>query len=156
FGGRCHSDSNQVKSSHTLPADSSAWPMDCLCCDTNVLKARLYTVMTFKRLTIITTIVAASALSLRGAPARHHALLSLGLLRHVERHSTARARVIVHGDGDMIDAIAARHHVQVLRRLAHSGVLAANSDELTALAADAAIDNLSGDVTVKNWMSISN
>src|SRR5438094_47702 len=112
--------------------------------------------MTFKRLICLTVLFVASALTLRGAPAQHRALLSVDLLRHVDRHSTARARVIVHGDADTIDAIAARHHLQVLRRLAHSAVLAANSDEMSALAADAGIDNLSGDVPVKNWMSVSN
>src|SRR5216110_431295 len=112
--------------------------------------------MTFKPLTSITALVAASALTLNGAPAPHRALLSLDLQRHVERRSTARARVIVRGDADTIDAIATRHHLQVLRRLAHSAVLAANSYEMSALAADAAVENLSGDLPVKNWMSISN
>src|SRR5438552_12249665 len=112
--------------------------------------------MTFKRLTCLTVLFIASALTLRGAPAPHRAPLSADLLRHVERHSTARARVIVHGGAATIDAIAARHHLQVLRRLAHSAVLAANSDEMAELAADAAVDTLSGDVPVKNWMSISN
>jgi serine protease AprX len=112
--------------------------------------------MTFKRLICITGLLIASALTLRGAPAPHRAQLSVDLLRHIERHSTARARAIVRGEADTIDAIAARHHLQVLRRLAHSAVLAANSNELEALAAEAGIDNLSGDVPVKTWMSISN
>jgi len=56
----------------------------------------------------------------------------------------------------MVDDIAARHHLQIVRRMAHSAVFVANSDEMAELAADAAVDNLSGDVLVKNWMSISN
>jgi serine protease AprX len=68
----------------------------------------------------------------------------------------ARARVIVHGDADTVDAIASRHHLQIVRRLGGGAVLAANSAEMSELAADGAIDHLSGDVPVKNWMSISN
>src|SRR5262249_37063139 len=111
--------------------------------------------MTFKRL-IVTALFVASALTLRGSAAPHRAQLSVDLLRHVERHSSARERVIVRGDADTIDALAVRHHLQVLRRLANSAVLAANSDEISELASDSEAANLSGDVPVKNWMSISN
>ena len=90
-----------------------------------------------------------------GAPAPHRAHLSTDLLRHRDRHTTARARVIVHGDQAVIDAIAGRDHVQVLRRMAGAAVIAANSDEIDRLAADAAIDHLSSDQPVKNWMSVS-
>src|SRR5262249_57544629 len=75
---------------------------------------------------------------------------------HLPHRTTVRARVIVRGDQQTVDDIASRHHLQVLRRLAHSAVLAANSDEMADLAADGAVDTLSGDVPVKNWMSVSN
>src|SRR5437773_3067026 len=104
--------------------------------------------MTFRRLTVVTVLLTASALTLRGAPATHRAHLSDDLLRHVARHATARARVIVRGDQATVDDIAARHQLQVVRRMAHSAVLAANSDEMAELAADAAVDALSGDVPV--------
>ena len=111
--------------------------------------------MTVTRATAVTILFVASALSLRGAPTPHAAHLSDDLVRHVARATRGRARVIVHGDQTTIDAVAARYHLQVLRRLAQAAVLAANSAELSALAADPAIDHLSGDLPVKNWMSKS-
>src|SRR3982750_830518 len=84
-----------------------------------------------------------SGLGLRGAPLDHRAHLSTDLLRHVERKSTARARVLGHGDAATIDALAARYHLQVVRRLEHGGVVAANSAEIDALGSDAAVDHLS-------------
>ena len=112
--------------------------------------------MTVKRFTVLSGLLAASALTLRGAPPPHRAQLSVDLLRHVEQHSTLRQRVIVQGDETTIDALAARHRLQVLKRLAHAAVIAANSDELDRLANDIAVNALSGDVPVKTWMSISN
>jgi serine protease AprX len=109
----------------------------------------------FKLVGVVAIFVLSGALGLRGAPRNHRALLSSDLLRHVERKTPARARVFVHGDAETIDALAARYHLQVLRRLEHGAVLAANSAELDALGSDAAIDHLSGDVPVKTWMSVS-
>ena len=43
-----------------------------------------------------------------------------------------------------------------MRRLPGAAVLLANSSEITALAADAAVDYLSGDTPVGAWMSVSN
>src|SRR5262249_30396206 len=77
------------------------------------------------------------------------------LLQHLERKSSDRARVFVHGDAATIDALAARYRLQVLRRLEHGAVFAANSAELDALAANGAVDHLSGDVPVRPSMSIS-
>src|SRR5258708_16842104 len=111
--------------------------------------------MTFKRASVVATLVAASALTLRGAPAPHRAHLSDDLFRHLGRRTTARARVIVHGDQATVDGIAARHHLQVLRRMEHSAVLAANSDALDPLSADPAPDHLSSDPPVSNSMSVS-
>ena len=97
-----------------------------------------------------------SGLGLRGAPRDHRAHLSDDLLRHIERKSPARARVLVHGDAATIDALAARYHLQVVRRLEHAAVVAANSAEIDALGSDGAVDHLSGDIPVKTWMSVSN
>jgi serine protease AprX len=100
---------------------------------------------------------AVSTIDVKGAPAPpHRARLSVDLLQHVERHSKLRERVIVKGDAAAIDQIAASHHLQVVRRLAHSAVVVANSDELSKLADDLNIDVLSGDVPVRTWMSLSN
>jgi serine protease AprX len=97
-----------------------------------------------------------SGLGLRGAPRDHRAHLSDDLLRHIERKTPARARVLVHGDAATIDALATRYHLQVVRRLEHAAVVAANSAEIDALGSDAAVDHLSGDIPVKTWMSVSN
>src|SRR5262252_3170889 len=108
------------------------------------------------RISAAVALVAASTLGLKGAAASYQAHLSFDLLAHQSRHTLARARVIVHGSDDEIDAIAARHHLQVVRSLAGGAVLSANSDELGELAGDAAVDHLSGDLPVHNWMSVSN
>ena len=113
--------------------------------------------MTIKhRLSAVTAIVVLSALGLRGAQPEHHAHLSDDLQRHVARQAKERARVLVHGDAATIDALAARHHVQVVRRLEHGAVVAANAAEIGALASDAGVDHLSGDVPVRIFMSVSN
>ena len=62
----------------------------------------------------------------------------------------------MHGDEAALVTLTARHHLEILRRLAGGGVVAANSAEIEALAADRAVDHLSGDLPVDNWMSVSN
>src|SRR4051794_35136318 len=101
-------------------------------------------------------ILATSTIGLHGAAPEHHARLSADLLHLPARDSNTRTRVIVHGDAATIDAIAARHHVAIVRRLAVGAVLAASADEIARLSADTAIDHLSGDVPVRPSMSISN
>jgi serine protease AprX len=100
--------------------------------------------------------LALSSIGTRGADAEHHARISADLIGHQARRSMARTRLIVQGDAATVDAIAKRHGVQIVKRLAGGAVLAANGDEITRLSADAAIDHLSGDVPVKTAMSISN
>jgi len=112
-----------------------------------------------RRAALVTAIVALSALGLHGSNAQdagHRAHLSAELLTHQSRHTTVRARVIVHGSDVEIDAIAQRHQIPVVRRFAGGAVFGVTSDELGALAADAAIDHLSGDLPVRNTMSVSN
>jgi len=99
---------------------------------------------------------AVAAFGFRGAKAEHRAHLSLDLDRHQAQHTLTRTRVIVHGTPTEIDALAARHHLRVVRRLADGAVVAANSSELNDLAADAGVDHLSGDLPVHNFMSVSN
>src|SRR5882762_5546254 len=112
--------------------------------------------MTTQKTALCIALVATSALGLRGSPAEHRALLSGDLVAHQARHTGARARVIVPGDEATLEAVARRHHLQILRRLKGAAVLAANSAELSELATDAAVDHLSGDLPVSNWMSVSN
>src|SRR5262245_60191075 len=108
------------------------------------------------RASVIVALVAISALTLRGLGAQHRAHLSLDLVSHVNNHATARKRVIVRGSDQDIDAAAARHGLQVIRRIAGGAVLAANGDELDQLAGDSLFNNISGDALIRNTMSISN
>ena len=104
----------------------------------------------------VLVLVCLSALGLQRPSAAHRAHLSLDLLIHEARQTTAGARVIVHGTPDLIAAIAGRHGLLVLRQMQNSAVLVANSPQLTDLAADADIDHLSGDSPVRVTMSVSN
>ena len=105
------------------------------------------------------TVLALIAVSTFGVPhgaedQRPH--LSDDLLEHVARHTSARTRVIVHGDADALATLTTKHHVSVLRTLAGGAVISANSAELAEVAADSAIEHLSGDPLVKVGMSVSN
>src|SRR5260370_977943 len=100
------------------------------------------TIMTLKasaawrRTFTIVTISLLAALSFRGASAQHRAHLSLDLAAHEARHTTARARVIVHGSETEVAALAARHNLQIVRSLVDGAVVFADSREVTELAAD--------------------
>src|ERR1700733_6859505 len=112
--------------------------------------------ISIQRRALIIGLFLGSALTLRGTAAEHHAHLSDGLLAHEALQTTVRTHVIVHGDAATLDAIATRHHLQILRSLPNGAVFAANSAEIADLASDATIDHLSGDPTVKPWMTVSN
>jgi len=86
----------------------------------------------------------------------HRAKLSLDLLSHEARHSSAPARVIVRGSRLEIEALASKHHLRVARFLDDSAVLLANSAEITDLATDPLNEILSGDIAVSPFMSVSN
>src|SRR3954452_11081275 len=101
-------------------------------------------------------ILVAAASGVAGRGPSHRAHLSDDLLRHEVRHSSARTRVIAHGSTEEIAALAARHRLDVVRWLADGAVLRANSSEIAALAADTAVEHLSGDPLVAPSMSISN
>jgi serine protease AprX len=100
--------------------------------------------------------ICACTLGLRGAHAQHRAHLSADLLTHESRQTTTRARIIVHGTPSDVVAIAIKHHLAVLSTLTDGVVIAANSRELTDLAAETGLTQLSGDVRVRPWMSVSN
>ena len=112
--------------------------------------------MSIKQIATVAVLLGTSVLGVRGAGEEHRAHLSDDLLGHAARHTSARTRVIVHGDAAALAALTTKHHVQVLRQLSGEAVIAANSAELDALAADAAYDHLSGDPLIKVGMSISN
>ena len=108
------------------------------------------------RAAIIFTFVAGTGLVLQGSSPGHRAHVSRELLSHEARQSPERVRVIVHGTPDEISALAARHHVAILRTLDDLAVLSANSAEISELAADGFVDHLSGDARVRLAMSVSN
>jgi serine protease AprX len=108
------------------------------------------------RTAVVATAFALSALGIRGADEPRRAHLSADLLAHAARHTKARARVIVRGSEAELDALAARHHVQILRHLQGGAVLLANSAELDALQQDSALTAMSGDDVVRTAMSVSN
>src|SRR5580765_3441588 len=100
--------------------------------------------MTSKRVAVACSLIAISALGIRGsADGPHRAHLSDDLLGHLASGTGARTRVIVHGDAAALAGLTSRHHVQVLKQLAGSAVISANSAELDEIAADAAFDHLS-------------
>lgn len=106
---------------------------------------------------VLLPLAAVSFLTFRGLAAPpHRAHLSLDLLAYEAKRTRAPARVIVDGTPADLGALAARHHLRVLRVLAHGVVLQADSAGLTELAADPAVDHLSGDLSVRPDMSISN
>jgi serine protease AprX len=108
------------------------------------------------RFALLFTAIATATFGLTGSARGHRALLSADLLDfQAHRPSSSRARVIVHGSATEVDALAQRHHLQIVRRLADGAVLAANGHELESLAAEAGVDHLSGDVPVRPSMSIS-
>ena len=113
--------------------------------------------MTTKRIAVVIALVASSALGIRGPADATTARISRTICSAILRERTsARTRVIVHGDDAALAALTTRHHVQVLRQLAGGAVISANSAELDEIAADAAYEHLSGDPLVRVGMSVSN
>ncbi len=108
------------------------------------------------RTAVVVALLATSVLGLRGANEPRRAHLSSDLVAHVAQHTKARARVIVRGSEAGLDALAARHRLQIVAHLSGAAVVLANSAELEALSAESAIDNLSGDAVVRPSMSVSN
>jgi len=91
-------------------------------------------------------LVFGSAFGLRPAQSAHRAQLSVDLLVHEGRKTTARQRVIVHGTADEVRAIAERHHLGLVRLFDDGGgVLSVNSAELTDLATDGLVEHISPD-----------
>ena len=88
--------------------------------------------------------------------AQHRAALSGDLLKFKASRSHASARVIVPGDPDEAAALSARHHLRVVRRLAHGVVVEATQAQLDELSEDGWSSNLSGDLKVADFMSVSN
>lgn len=108
-----------------------------------------------RRLILLCAVLAGVAAGAPGLGAQHRARLSLDLLTHEMRGAASPARVIVHGTRSEVDALAQRHGVTVVRWLRHGAVVRANGRQLTRLAADAAVDHLSGDVEVRPTLGVA-
>jgi len=108
------------------------------------------------RLPLLAILLAGNALGLQGWTGAHRARLSVDLLAHEAHHTSKRVRVIVHGSPGEVQAIAARHHLNIVRTLEDAAVLTVNSTELSELAADGAVDHVSPDLPVRLLMSVSN
>lgn len=104
----------------------------------------------------IAALAIAAAIGVSARAPEHRASLSLDLLRHVENDSSSRARVIVHGTRPEIRALADRHGLVIVRWLQDGAVVRVNPAELARLAAEPALDHLSGDALVGVAMSVSN
>jgi serine protease AprX len=108
-----------------------------------------------RRFVLGAAIIAAAVLSIQSTSAQHRAHLSLDLLKHEARGAGSRVRVIVHGTRSEVEALAGRHGLSIARWLADGAVVRADAEELRALAADAAVDHLSGDPVVRPTMAVS-
>jgi serine protease AprX len=108
-----------------------------------------------RSLAVCFALLAAAVLGIRGTNAQHRANLSLDLLTHEARGGGSRTRVIVEGTRADVEAVARRHGVAVVRWLKNGAVLRANARELTKLAADKAVDHLSGDTMVRPSLAVT-
>src|SRR6185436_187113 len=61
--------------------------------------------------------------------------------------------VIVHGSADEIDALAARQHLKIWKRMSDGAVFQASAAEVDALSQD--VDHLSRDVEVSSFMAVT-
>ncbi len=119
-------------------------------------------VATLRFVAVAATLVAVWSLGLQGSsPALHVpngarlAHLSADLTRHQARKTSARERVIVHGTDRDLALLAARHRLKLVKRMRGAAVVLANSAEVSALARDAAVEHLSGDLRVHGVTTIS-
>jgi serine protease AprX len=107
------------------------------------------------RALLVAALFLGTAVGVRGVGPEHRARLSDDLVDHEAKRSSSRVRVIVRGTRSEIDALARRHGLTVVRRLAQGAVVRANGIELSRLAADAALDHLSGDPLVRPAMAVA-
>jgi serine protease AprX len=120
-----------------------------------MLCRHLATVKTIRFVAVVALLVGLSSLGLRGSNNDRRAHLSADLARHQARNTIRRTRVIVHGTDRDLDLLAARHRLQVVKRMHGSAVVLANSAELNDLSREGGIDHLSGDLPVLGSTVIS-
>jgi serine protease AprX len=116
---------------------------------------RLRGARTWRRFVFSLVALAGALAAGPGVGAQHRARLSTDLLFHESRRPAERTRVIIHGTRDEISALARRHGVSVVRWLEDGAVLRADGRQVSGLAADRAVDHLSGDPEVRPSMSVA-
>jgi len=108
---------------------------------------------------IVLGVVCAAAVVAATAPRsnnlRHRASVSDDLRAFEARHSSKVVRVIAHGTETDVRTAAARHGVPVVRVLTDGVVLEATTAQLDALRDEPAVQHLSGDLPVADFMTIS-
>ena len=116
--------------------------------------------MQFRKLIVPVTVcvaaIAVASIHRDASTVRRHASLSTDLEAFQAAHSTKSVRVIAHGSDADLAAVAARHGVPVVRVLDHAAVLEATAAQIDALSADPAVEHLSGDLEVGDFMTVSN
>ncbi|HXD15694.1 MAG TPA: S8 family peptidase [Vicinamibacterales bacterium] len=108
---------------------------------------------------IVLGVVCAAAVAAATAPRsnhlRHRASVSDDLRAIEAGHSTKAVRVIAHGTESDVRTAAARHGVPVVRVLTDGVVLEATTAQLDALRNEPAVEHLSGDLPVADFMTVS-
>jgi serine protease AprX len=108
---------------------------------------------------IVFGVVCAAAIAAATAPhsnnLRHRASVSDDLRALEARHSTKAVRVIAHGTESGVRTAAARNGVPVVRVLTGGVVLEATVAQLDALRNEPAVEHLSGDLPVADFMTVS-
>ena len=87
--------------------------------------------------------------------ANQAASLSTDLLAYQATHSNVPVRVIVKGTQGRLRLLAARHGVRVVRMLEGEAVLEANAAQLDTLSREPGIGQISGDLPVGDFMTVS-
>src|SRR3954454_21574672 len=118
--------------------------------------------MTFNRPSFVSTVslrwVVALAISVGcalGAEAGQRAKLSRDLAERIAAGRADTVRAIVNGTESQVAAIAARHDARVAKRLRGAAVLEVAGSALEAIACDAGVAHLSGDVPVQRLMAVT-
>jgi len=87
--------------------------------------------------------------------AKQSASLSTDLVAYKATHSRTPVRVIVRGTQDQLRLLSARHGVRLVRMLEGEAVLEANSAQLDTLSREPGIGQISGDLPVGDFMTVS-
>ncbi len=105
---------------------------------------------------VAASFVRVSAITLLAAAplwAQPEARLSDSLRRHVASKSKQKIDVIVHGNADEIESLAARRHLTIKKIMSEGAVFEATGADLQALSTE--VDHLSRDVEVSSFMAVT-